>query len=99
MAYDFHSKFRRIIIIAGPNGAGKTISARMLPLEADCPDFINMDLIAAGLSPFKPKKRPYAQDVILPRKFANELSRKIVLPLRPHLAGEITHSQFLNGTQ
>ena len=43
----------RIIIIAGPNGAGKTTFAReYLPKEANCPDFINVDLIAAGLSPF-----------------------------------------------
>ena len=46
---------RRIIILAGPNGAGKTTFAReFLPQEAHCPDFINADLIAAGLSPFDP---------------------------------------------
>ena len=45
----------RIIVIAGPNGAGKTTFAReFLPLEAACPSFINVDLIAAGLSPFNP---------------------------------------------
>jgi len=46
----------RIIIIAGPNGAGKTTFAReFLPHEADCPEFVNADLIAAGLSPFRPE--------------------------------------------
>ena len=46
---------RRIIIIAGPNGAGKTTFAQeFLPNEAGCPEFINVDLIAAGLSPFAP---------------------------------------------
>lgn len=46
----------RIVIIAGPNGAGKTTFARdFLPQEAHCPDFINADLIAAGLSPFRPE--------------------------------------------
>lgn len=46
---------RRILIIAGPNGAGKTTFAReFLTHEADCPIFINADLIAAGLSPFLP---------------------------------------------
>ncbi|MDH4099844.1 MAG: zeta toxin family protein [Nitrospirota bacterium] len=46
----------KIIIIAGPNGAGKTTFAReFLPNEAGCPDFVNADLIAAGLSPFKPE--------------------------------------------
>lgn len=47
---------KKIVIIAGPNGAGKTTFARaFLPFEADCPLFINADLIAAGLSPFKPE--------------------------------------------
>jgi len=47
---------RRIVIIAGPNGAGKTTFAReFLPNEAHCPDFINADLIAAGISPFAPE--------------------------------------------
>lgn len=47
---------KRIIIIAGPNGAGKTTFARaFLPQEAQCPHFINADLIAAGLSPFAPE--------------------------------------------
>lgn len=50
-------KRRRIIIIGGPNGAGKTTFAReYLQREADCPDFINADLIAAGLSPFHPDR-------------------------------------------
>ena len=51
------AKRRRIIIIAGPNGAGKTTFAREYLLkEANCPDFINVDLIAAGLSPFDPDR-------------------------------------------
>lgn len=46
---------KQVIIIAGPNGAGKTTFAlEYLPNEADCPVFVNVDLIAAGLSPFWP---------------------------------------------
>ncbi len=42
--------------MAGPNGAGKTTFAReFLPDEAQCPTFVNADLIAAGLSPFNPE--------------------------------------------
>ena len=45
---------RRILIIAEPNGAGKTTFAtEFLPNEADCPIFVNADLIVAGLSPFR----------------------------------------------
>lgn len=46
---------KKVIIIAGPNGAGKTTFARnFLPKEAQTYQFINADLIAAGLSPFNP---------------------------------------------
>ena len=45
---------KTVVIIAGPNGAGKTTFAlEFLPNEADCPIFVNADLIAAGLSPFR----------------------------------------------
>jgi predicted ABC-type ATPase len=48
---------KKIIIIAGPKGAGKTTFAtEFLPKEAGCPNFINVDLIAAGLSPFQMEK-------------------------------------------
>ena len=44
---------KRVLVIAGPNGAGKTTFAiEFLPNEADCPIFVNADLIATGLSPF-----------------------------------------------
>jgi predicted ABC-type ATPase len=47
---------KKIVILAGPNGAGKTTFAReFLPDEAACPVFVNADLIAAGLSPFRPE--------------------------------------------
>ena len=44
-------------IIAGPNGAGKTTFALdYLPKTAECMNFINADLIAAGLSPLAPER-------------------------------------------
>jgi predicted ABC-type ATPase len=47
---------RKIVIIAGPNGAGKTTFAlQFLPNEADCPIFVNADLIAAALAPSSPE--------------------------------------------
>ena len=46
---------RHLYIIAGPNGSGKTTFVRrFLPHYADCINFVNADLIAAGLSPFSP---------------------------------------------
>lgn len=45
-------------IIAGPNGAGKTTFAlQYLPKVAQCRNFINADLIAAGLSPLAPEQQ------------------------------------------
>jgi len=42
--------------VAGPNGSGKTTFAReFLPNYAKCPNFVNADLIAQGLSPFDPR--------------------------------------------
>ncbi len=47
---------KKIVILAGPNGAGKTTFAReFLPHDANCPRFVNADLIAYGLSPFNPE--------------------------------------------
>lgn len=47
---------KKVVIIAGPNGAGKTTFAKSyLVAEGNCPQFINADLIAAGLSPFAPE--------------------------------------------
>jgi len=48
---------KNVYIIAGPNGSGKTTFAtKFLPNYAKCPNFINSDLIAEGLSPFSPRR-------------------------------------------
>ena len=44
-----------LYLIAGPNGAGKTtFASRFLPEETGELEFVNVDLIAKGLSPFDP---------------------------------------------
>jgi predicted ABC-type ATPase len=44
-------------IIAGPNGSGKTTFVRkFLPRFVPIRNFVNADLIAAGLSPFEPER-------------------------------------------
>ena len=49
-------KNRNVYIIAGPNGSGKTTFAKkFLPDYVKCPNFVNADLIAQGLSPFSPR--------------------------------------------
>ena len=67
---------KKIVIIAGPNGAGKTtFAAEFLPREAGCPDFINADLIARGLSPFDPDKAALQAGRILLQQIARKVSR------------------------
>src|SRR6476619_4724863 len=51
---DDHPEVR---IIAGPNGSGKTTFVRtFLPRYVPVRNFVNADLIAAGLAPFEPEK-------------------------------------------
>lgn len=50
------SRQPNLYVVAGPNGSGKSTFARLfLPEYADCREFVNADLIAAGLSPFNPE--------------------------------------------
>jgi predicted ABC-type ATPase len=47
-----------VYVIAGPNGAGKTtFASQFLPDFVKCREFLNADLIAAGLSPFAPERQ------------------------------------------
>ncbi|QTN31933.1 AAA family ATPase [Akkermansiaceae bacterium] len=63
---------KKILIIAGPNGAGKTTFAEeLLPNEAGCPEFVNADLIAAGLSPFQPEQVAFAAGRLMLERIAD----------------------------
>lgn len=76
------------MIIAGPNGAGKTTFAQeFLPHEADCPDFINADLIARGLSPFAPEKAAIQAGKIMLDEIARRVSRWESFAFETTLAG------------
>ena len=44
-----------VYLIAGPNGAGKTTFAREFLPSAHVVEFLNADLLAAGLSPLAPR--------------------------------------------
>jgi len=49
-----------VYVIAGPNGAGKTTFANeFLPGFVNCREFLNADLIAAGLAPFAPESQNF----------------------------------------
>jgi predicted ABC-type ATPase len=64
-------------IIAGPNGAGKTTFAQeFLPKEAECPIFVNADLIAAGLSPFAPGRADIRAGRLMLEEIASHVARR-----------------------
>jgi predicted ABC-type ATPase len=63
------------IVIAGPNGAGKTTFAReFLPREAGVVHFVNVDLIAGGLSPLNPNLAAVSAGKLLLKEL-NRLAR------------------------
>lgn len=79
---------RRIVIIAGPNGAGKTTFAReFLPNEAHCPDFINADLIAAGLSPFNPEAAALRAGRLMLEEIERRVSGRLSFAFETTLSG------------
>lgn len=79
---------KNIIIIAGPNGAGKTTFAReFLPHEAACPTFINADLIAQGLSPFRPEAAAVRAGRIMLEMIADGVRRGESFAIETTLSG------------
>ena len=79
---------RKIIIIAGPNGAGKTTFAQEhLPHEAECPAFVNADLIAAGLSPFRPDAALFRAGRLMLEEIKNHVQQRRSFAFETTLSG------------
>lgn len=80
----------KIVIIAGPNGAGKTTFATaFLPQEAQCPRFINADLIAAGLSPFAPEAAAFKAGRLMLQEIAACVARRESFAFETTMAGQV----------
>ena len=78
----------RCYIIAGPNGAGKTTFAEnFLPVEAECLNFINADLIAQGLAPFNPESVALEAGKIFLRRLDTIVSNKESFAFETTLSG------------
>jgi predicted ABC-type ATPase len=60
-------------VIAGPNGAGKTTFALKYLPAAGCQNFVNADLIAAGMAPLAPERERMSAG----RLFLTEVQRHI----------------------
>ena len=79
---------KKVVMIAGPNGAGKTTFARsFLPAEAQCPRFINADLIAAGLSPFAPEAAAIRAGRLMLEEISMSVARGESFALETTLSG------------
>jgi predicted ABC-type ATPase len=89
------TKGKRIVIIAGPNGAGKTTFAReFLPTDADLPNFVNADLIAAGLSPFDPDLAAFKAGRLMLETIADYVKRGESFSFETTLSG-LTYAQMI----
>ena len=79
---------KKVIIIAGPNGAGKTTFAQeFLPKEAECPTFVNADLIAAGLAPFDPERAAFRAGRLMLEEIHNHARRGASFAFETTLSG------------
>lgn len=78
----------KVIVIAGPNGAGKTTFAReFLPHDAECPVFVNADLIAAGLAPFEPETAALQAGRLMLRELDRHFAQRESFAFETTLAG------------
>ena len=76
-----------LYIIAGPNGAGKTTAAyNLLPDVLHCPNFVNADEIARGLSPFAPELVPLQAGRIMLQRIDELLPQKVDFAIETTLA-------------
>ena len=77
-----------VLGLLGPNGAGKTTFAQeFLPKEAECPRFINVDLIAAGLSPFNPEVAAFQAGRLMVQEIATLVRRRESFAFETTLSG------------
>lgn len=78
-----------LYVVAGPNGAGKSTFARLfLPEYADCREFVNADLIAAGLSPFNPESLAIQAGKLMLERIEALAEARVDFGLETTLAGK-----------
>ena len=76
-----------LYIIAGPNGAGKTTASfNLLPNILHCPNFVNADEIARGLSPFAPETVAFQAGRIMLARIEELLPQKVDFAIETTLA-------------
>ena len=79
----------RVYVIAGPNGVGKTTFAKeFLPKYAKCPTFIDADVVAQGLAPFKPGMGAIRAGKLLVEQIRKFAEREETFAFETTLAGK-----------
>jgi len=88
---------KNVYIIAGPNGSGKTTFARLfLPEYANCPNFVNADLIALGLAPFEPRSAAIKAGRLVLQQIHEFSSRGVDFAFETTLSG-VSYARALTG--
>jgi len=92
-----------LYVIAEPNGAGKTTFARtFLPSYAKCKNFVNADLIAAGMSPFSPETAAVRAGRLMLDEIRFFSERRVSFAFETTLSGRtnlgLMHKLRTNGT-
>jgi len=86
---------KNVYIIAGPNGSGKTTFARkFLPDYIKCPNFVNADLIAQGLSPFSPRSAAIKAGKLVLSQIRGFLEAEVDFAFESTLAGKLYANLF-----
>jgi predicted ABC-type ATPase len=86
----------KIYVIAGPNGAGKTTFAgRFLPEYVHCTEFLNADLIAAGLSPFAPESQNIRASELMLERMDGLIERRETFSFETTLAARSYHRKII----
>ena len=78
-----------VIVLAGPNGAGKSTAApSVLNRALGVVEFVNADVIALGLSAFRPESVAFAAGRIMLRRLDELLSKRSDFALETTLASQ-----------
>lgn len=84
-----------VFVIAGPNGAGKTTFAtKFLPDFVQCKQFLNADLIAAGLAPFDPESQNFVAGKLMLKRIDELTAQGENFSSRPPSPDEPTSADF-----
>jgi len=78
----------KLWLIAGPNGAGKTTFAKVFLPEVQIFEFLNADLIAAGLSPLRPQASAYEASRLLLRRWDSLTEQRQDFAVETTLSGK-----------